>query len=121
MDTNTSLDPRVNRLDRIEGDVIVTEHEEWPTFEVFHQPKSGKPFVHVGSIHAPDAELALVLSKEQYGRRGTTHNIWVAKTADIFTFNGGEAMFDTVPEKTHREAIEYRVRDRIQAFKAKQQ
>ena len=29
------------------------------TFEVFHQSKRGEPHMHVGAVHAPDAELAL--------------------------------------------------------------
>lgn len=114
-----SLDPRVSRLGLPENEVTITENEEWPTFEVFHQNKTGKAFVHVGSVHAPDAEMSLVLAKEQFGRRGATNNLWVSKTTDIYTLNNGSDLFATTPEKIYREAIEYKVRDRIQEFKAK--
>ena len=34
------------------------------TFEVFHQSRRGEPHMHVGAVHAPDAELALVLGDD---------------------------------------------------------
>jgi len=36
---------------------------QWPVFEVFHQQARGEAHVHVGAIHAPDAEMALLLAK----------------------------------------------------------
>jgi len=114
-----SLDPRVARLGLPENEVSISENEQWPTFEVFHQAKTGNAFVHVGSVHAPDAEMALVLAKEQFSRRGLTNNIWVAKTTDIYSLNNGSDMFATTPDKKYREPIDYKVRDKIQAFNAK--
>lgn len=119
--SNQSLDPRVNRLDLEGNEGTQQEHESWQTYEVFHQAKRGKQHVHVGSLHAPDKDLAMVFAKEQYGRRNKCVNLWVVKTADIFALNiEDEDMFATTPEKQHREAIIYKVRDRIQAFKEKQ-
>ena len=42
---------------------------QWPIYEVFHQQTRGEPHIHVGSVHATDAEMAIVLAKEQYCRR----------------------------------------------------
>lgn len=44
---------------------------QWMVFEVFHQSARGEPHVHVGSVHAPDGDAALMLAKEQFagGRR----------------------------------------------------
>lgn len=112
-----SRDPRIQRLQMDEQKSTVQPDEYWATYEVFHQAKRGKHHTHVGSLHAPDAEMALVFAKEQYGRRGTCVNLWVVKTTDIFAFHQeDEDMFATLPEKQHREAGIYKVRDRIQAY-----
>ena len=113
-----SLDPRVNRID-IPGNIEpVKEHEYWQTYEVFHQEKRGKQHEHVGSVHAPNKEMALLFAKEQFARRKRCVNIWVVKTADIFaTQLEDEDMFYTTPEKVHREAAGYKVSDKISKYK----
>lgn len=114
----SSLDPRVNRLDtkRIkDGEIHTNTH--LITWEVFHQEKRGKQVVHVGIVHAPTPDMALILAKEQYARRGKTTNLWVTKTSEVFTFNSeDEDIFETVPEKIFREPAAYKVRDRIEKF-----
>ncbi len=114
----SSLDPRVNRLDLAKqnsGELHTNTH--LITWEVFHQEKRGKQVVHVGIVHAPSPEMALILAKEQFARRGKTTNLWVAKTSDVFTFSSeDEDMFETTPEKTFRDPGYYKVRDRIEKF-----
>lgn len=114
----SSLDPRVNRLDKkkiAEGEVHTNSH--LITWEVFHQDKRGKQVVHCGIVHASAPEMALVLAKEQYARRGKTTNLWVAKTTDVYTFSSeDEDIFETTPEKTFRDPAFYKVRDRIEKF-----
>lgn len=115
-----SLDPRMTRLDLQQDEQAhkVQEHEYWPTYEVFVQAKRGKRFEHVGSLHAADPEVALVLAKEQYGRRQTVVNMWVVKTTDVFALNyENEDMFSTNMEKTYREASGFKSRDRIEEYK----
>ncbi|MCS6934777.1 MAG: hypothetical protein NZM35_06485 [Chitinophagales bacterium] len=113
-----SLDPRVNRLNlsqTSEGEVHTNTH--LVTWEVFHQEKRGKQAVHVGIVHASTPEMALILAKEQFARRGRTANLWVARTSDIYTFRtDDEDMFATVPEKLFREPAAYKVRERIEKF-----
>jgi len=113
-----SLDPRVTRLDLkkvAEGDVHTNSH--LITWEVFHQEKRGKQVVHAGIVHASTPEMALVVAKEVFGRRGKTSNLWVAKTSDVYTFPAeDEDIFETTPEKTFREPGSYKVRDRIEKF-----
>lgn len=113
-----SLDPRINRLDLSRGEgQEVPEQSHLPTWEVFHQEKRGKQPVHAGIVHANSPELALVLAKEQYARRGKTANLWVVRSADVYTYNQeDEDVFETVPEKTYREPSAYKVRDRIEAW-----
>lgn len=114
----SSLDPRINRLDiakSAEGELQTNSH--LITWEVFHQEKRGKQVVHVGIVHAPSPEMALILAKEQYARRGKTTNLWVSKTSDVYTFGSeDEDIFETTPEKTFRDPGFYKVRDRIEKF-----
>lgn len=113
-----SLDPRVNRLDvskTMDGELLTNSH--LITWEVFHQDKRGKQVVHCGIVHANTPEMALILAKEQYARRGKTTNLWVAKTSDVFTFNSeDEDIFETTTEKTFRDPGFYKVRDRIEKY-----
>lgn len=61
-----------------------------------------------------------MFAKEQYARRGKTANLWVVKTSDVYTFNSeDEEIFETTPEKTFRDPAFYKVRERIEAFQAK--
>jgi len=123
--TLRSLDPRVERLGipqeqpAFEG---VPEGSHLQTFEEFHQAKSGARHIHVGSIHAPNAELAMVFAKEQYARRSECVNLWVVKSSEIITFSPDDAdLFATTPEKTYRDASGYKVMQKILAWKQRLQ
>ena len=115
----SSLDPRIRRADLehapASGGLVQNEH--WEPFAVFHQDKRGAAHEFVGIVHAPDPEIALVFAKEQFGRRKKTVNLWVVRSADIFTFqHEDDDMFATAPEKTYREASGYPVRKRINKY-----
>ncbi|MBL8007187.1 MAG: 1,2-phenylacetyl-CoA epoxidase subunit B [Ignavibacteria bacterium] len=118
--TIISLDPRITRekLPETPDQKPLNELHHWQTFEVFHQEKTGDHHKHVGSLHAPNAEMALLLAKEQFARRYKCVNIWVVKTSDISrTGKEDEDIFETTPEKMYREAGGYKVMDRINKFK----
>jgi ring-1,2-phenylacetyl-CoA epoxidase subunit PaaB len=126
MATIVSLDPRVTRLgieENLTDEVAPKpDQDQLATFEVFHQAKSGARHVHVGSLHAPTPELALILAKEQYGRRGETLNLWVVSTANVVTMTSEDAdIFETTPEKKYRDVAAYMVRSKVEAFKKEQQ
>ncbi len=92
--------------------------EEWDTYEVFQQKRRGEQHVHVGSVHAPDADMALVFAKEQFGRRQHCASLWVVRSRDVHALGyDKEDMFATTPEKTYREASGYRIRQKINEFK----
>jgi len=115
-----SLDPRVTRAQIDENNQItpLSELDQWETYEVFHQKKRGDQHMHVGIVHAPNADMALLFGKEQFGRRGVSVNIWVVKTRDIYTTDYDDAdIFETVPEKQYREAGGYKVMEKINKFK----
>lgn len=118
-----SLDPRINRAHLDENSSLghLDNLDHWQTYEVFVQTKRGMQHEHVGSLHAPNPEMAIVLAKEQYARRGVCVNIWVAKTSDVFATEYEDAdIFETTPEKYHRDPESYKVMDRIKAYKEKQ-
>lgn len=120
--TITSLDPRVTRAE-ISPDNETTwqplvELDQWETYEVFHQDKRGAQPVHVGIVHAPGPEVALVFAKEQYARRSRCVSIWVVRTADVHAIGVEDAdVFETTPEKDYREAKGYRVGGKLTEFK----
>jgi ring-1,2-phenylacetyl-CoA epoxidase subunit PaaB len=82
-----SLDPRVNRLPKIgvPGQVQPKAAlDQFGTFEVFVQPKEGKPFQHEGVVHAPNLEMAYVLAKEAFTRRFLCTSLYVVDTRMVF-------------------------------------
>ena len=46
-------------------------------WEVFRQEAEGDPFIHGGSVNAPDEELALHYAREFYGRRQESVRLWI--------------------------------------------
>jgi ring-1,2-phenylacetyl-CoA epoxidase subunit PaaB len=115
-----SLDPRITREklpDQADKNPIKELHQ-WQTYEVFHQAKKGDRHIHVGSLHAPNTEMAVILAKEQYARRYKCVNLWVVKTSDVFiTDYDDEDIFESNQDKMYREAGGYKVMDRINKFK----
>lgn len=117
-----SLDPRISRarLDDQSCDGQLSEHEHFETFEVFQQVKRGTHHQHVGSLHAPNPEIAILFAKEQYCRRGKSVNLWVVKTSDVFVTDYEDAdIFETTEDKKYRDPEAYKVMDRINAYKAR--
>ena len=121
MNVIQSLDPRITRALLSEQPEMshLTSNELFETYEVFHQAKTGARHIHVGSVHAPNAEMAYLFAKEQFGRRMTTTSLWVARTTDIFTTNEDAELYTTAsaPEKEYRNATIWKVRDKIDRFK----
>lgn len=118
-----SLDPRINRAnldtDSKDGELYAMDH--FQTYEVFEQKKRGTHHIHVGSVHAPSSELAMMFAKEQYTRRGQCVNLWVVKTSEIFVTQYEDSdIFETTSLKTHRDPNSYKVMDRIKAYKERQ-
>lgn len=56
---------------------------QWPTFEVFQQDRPDRPHKNAGSVHAPDAEIALQNARDVFVRRPRCHNLWVVSAQDI--------------------------------------
>ena len=117
-----SLDPRIARADvpSKEEYQVKNEMDQWQTYEVFHQKTRGDHHTHVGSLHAPSSEIALIFAKEQYARRMKCTNLWVVKTADVFASSYEDSdMFEPATDKTYREAFGYKNKEMIRAYKAR--
>jgi len=56
---------------------------QWPRFEVFLQEAPEDPHRHAGSVHAPDAELALLNARDVFVRRPECSSLWVAPASSI--------------------------------------
>jgi ring-1,2-phenylacetyl-CoA epoxidase subunit PaaB len=86
----------------------VASDTEWPVWEVFQQDARGEHHHHVGSLHAPDPEVALVLAKENFARRGTCVNLWVARADAVYaTDYADEDVFQHSTDKLYREPAGY--------------
>ena len=63
---------------------------QWPRYEVFKQDNPKKPHEAVGSVHAPDAEMALLNARDVFVRRPFAVSLWVVKADNIFTMTREE-------------------------------
>jgi ring-1,2-phenylacetyl-CoA epoxidase subunit PaaB len=83
----------------------------WPLWEVFIRPRRGLAHTHVGSVHAPDAELALRHARDVYTRRQEGVSIWVVPADHVRASDpdAKEAFFDPAADKEYRHPTHYRV------------
>src|SRR6187431_2240042 len=98
-----SLDPRVNRLQDVPAPAAKAPLDQFGTYEVFVQPKEGKPFQHEGSVHAPDLEMAYLLAKETFTRRFTCTSLYVADTRSVYVSpmtEGNQNTFELIPDSS---------------------
>ena len=82
-------------------------------WEVFVRPKRGLAHVHVGSIHATDAEMALRNARDVYTRRQEGVSLWVVPSAEITASSPDEqdSFFDPAADKAYRHPTFYEVPD----------
>ncbi|HUO45780.1 MAG TPA: 1,2-phenylacetyl-CoA epoxidase subunit PaaB [Acidimicrobiia bacterium] len=100
-----------------ETEVVVGRDQneaQWPLWEVFIRQKRGLSHVHVGSLHAPDSETALLSARDVYTRRVEGVSIWVVASADITASDPDDAaaFFDSI-EKPYRYATHYEIPDEV--------
>jgi ring-1,2-phenylacetyl-CoA epoxidase subunit PaaB len=69
-------------------------------FQVFLQEKDGVPHQDVGTVHAPDAELALLNARDVFVRRPHCVSLWVAPADTIFS-KTREELISWQPLATH--------------------
>ncbi|HEY3504861.1 MAG TPA: 1,2-phenylacetyl-CoA epoxidase subunit PaaB [Actinocatenispora sp.] len=88
----------------------------WPLYEVFVRPRRGLSHGHVGSLHAPDAEMALRNARDLYTRRQEGVSIWVVPAAAITASSPDEkdAFFDPAADKVYRHPTFYPVPEGVE-------
>jgi ring-1,2-phenylacetyl-CoA epoxidase subunit PaaB len=88
----------------------------WPLWEVFVRGKRGLSHVHVGSLHAPDAEMALRNGRDVYTRRLEGVSLWVVKSTDITANSPDErdSFFDPAADKVYRHPTFYEVPEDVE-------
>jgi ring-1,2-phenylacetyl-CoA epoxidase subunit PaaB len=88
---------------------------DWPLYEVFVRGKRGLNHVHVGSLHAPDDEMAVHAARDLYTRRNEGVSIWVVQAADITASSPDEKdpMFAPSGDKVYRHPTFYDIPDDV--------
>lgn len=88
---------------------------QWPLWEVFVQANPGIPHKHAGSVHAADAETALLNARDVYTRRSEGISIWVVP-ANAITASSPEdagAFFEPANDKPYRHPTFYKIPDGV--------
>ena len=86
-----------------------TRRSVWPLWEVFVRSSRGLSHVHAGSLHAPDAAMALRNARDLYTRRNEGVSIWVVP-ADAIAASDPDAkgsFFESPQGKDYRHATYY--------------
>jgi ring-1,2-phenylacetyl-CoA epoxidase subunit PaaB len=86
---------------------------EWPLWEVFVRAKRGLNHIHVGSVHAADAETAVQNARDSYTRRAEGVSIWVVPSAAIHASDDSAAMFDPFLDKPYRHPTFYDIPEEV--------
>ncbi|MCB0430617.1 MAG: 1,2-phenylacetyl-CoA epoxidase subunit B [Flavobacteriales bacterium] len=86
-----------------------TQDNQWPLWEVFIQSKTGLPYKHAGSVHAPDGEMALQNARDTYTRRMEGSSIWVVPSSAIVASTPEDvgSFFDPANDKVYRHPTFY--------------
>jgi len=89
----------------------MTKDSQGPLWEVFVQKKAGQPFVHCGSLHAYDKEMALQNARDLYTRRNEGTALWVVPSAAIVASSPEDVgpFFDPANEKVYRHPTFYQI------------
>jgi ring-1,2-phenylacetyl-CoA epoxidase subunit PaaB len=88
---------------------------DWPLWEVFVRPRRGLSHGHVGSLHAPDARMALQNARDLYTRRGEGVSIWVVPAAAVTASSPDEkdSFFEPAADKIYRHPTFYDIPDEV--------
>ena len=90
-------------------------NQDWPLWEVFVRSKGGLSHKHVGSVHAPDGELAVRHARDVYTRRLEGVSLWVVRSSDIVASDPAQdgPMFEPAESKVYRHPTFYAIPDAV--------
>jgi ring-1,2-phenylacetyl-CoA epoxidase subunit PaaB len=80
--------------------------------------KRGKQHKYVGSVDASGDYDALLKAREQFGGSQVVYNVWIVPS-DLVLRSDEESkeIWNTLPEKTFRDAISYKAGEKLKKFK----
>ncbi|MGG5809391.1 1,2-phenylacetyl-CoA epoxidase subunit PaaB [Falsiroseomonas sp. CW058] len=86
-----------------------------PIWEVFIRARSGLAHRHAGSVHAPDAEMALQAARDTYTRRGEGLSLWVVPSSAITASDPADrdSLFEPTADKIYRHPTFYEVPEEV--------
>jgi len=89
--------------------------KEWPLWEIFIRSQYGLSHKHVGSLHAPDAEMAINNARDVYTRRNEGVSIWVVPSEDIVASTPTERgeLFEPSNSKVYRHPTFFIIPDEV--------
>ncbi len=95
--------------------IEMSNKDNWKIWEVFIRSRNGLSHKHVGSLHAPDAEMAIKNARDVYTRRSEGINIWVVPSDEITASNPDESepLFTPADDKVYRHPTFYDIPDEI--------
>jgi ring-1,2-phenylacetyl-CoA epoxidase subunit PaaB len=98
------------------ADAARAARRDWPLWEVFVRARRGLSHQHVGSLHAPDATMALRNARDIYTRRSEGVSLWVVPAAAIVASSPDEkdSFFDPAADKVYRHPTFYDIPDEVQ-------
>ena len=69
----------------------------------------------MGSLHAPDAEMAIRNARDVYTRRNEGVSIWVVRSADVHASSPGakEPLFEPANDKVYRHPTFFPMPDEV--------
>ncbi|MDW4496458.1 1,2-phenylacetyl-CoA epoxidase subunit PaaB [Sulfitobacter sp. D35] len=95
-----------------------TARHEWPLWEVFIRGQHGMSHRHVGSLHAPDAELAIKNARDVYTRRNEGVSIWVVEARHIAASSPSDKgpLYEPSESKVYRHPTFFDIPDEVGAM-----
>ncbi len=92
--------------------------KEWPLWEVFIRGQHGMSHRHVGSLHAPDAEMAIRNARDVYTRRKEGISIWVVEAGKITASAPSQKgpLYDPAESKVYRHPTFFDIPDDVGAM-----
>ena len=95
-----------------------TRKTEWPLWEIFIRGQHGLSHRHVGSLHAPDAEMAIKNARDVYTRRNEGVSIWAVEASDIAASSPEEngALYEPANDKVYRHPTFFDIPDEVGAM-----
>jgi ring-1,2-phenylacetyl-CoA epoxidase subunit PaaB len=97
---------------------LETRRTEWPLWEVFIRGQHGLSHRHVGSLHAPDAEMAIKNARDVYTRRNEGVSIWVVEAMHIAASSPEEkgSLYEPSNDKVYRHPTFFDIPDEVGAM-----